>query len=109
VDDQGAHSGTAGADVDVAFSHARVLAPIEPQTKKAEAVDRRPAHLMRVLPDPSREHERIHAAQRRRHRGDQRPQAVHVDVEGELRPRIALASRLQHAAHVAAGGQRLQP
>jgi len=109
MDNQGARGGTAGADVDVAFSHARVLAPIEPQTKKAEAVDRRPANLAGVLPDPSCEDHRVHAAQRRGHRGDQRPQAVHVDVEGELGLRIALARRPQHVAHVAAGGQALQP
>ena len=43
----------------------------------------RGAHRRRALADAAGEHQRVDAAERRRHRRDRRPQPVHVDVEGE--------------------------
>src|SRR5262249_29987148 len=51
-----------------------------------------------VLSDAGGEHERVQPAERGRERAQLAPDAMHVDVDRELRSRIA---RLQQLAHVA--------
>ncbi len=81
---------------------------VDREAQLLQARDRRLAHRRRVLAHPRRERDRVHPAEHRVVGADVLPQPVDVDVEGQLRLRVALVDAAADLPHVVVAAQTEQ-
>src|SRR2546428_13773607 len=104
MDDQGSNLGRGTADVSVA-TDTGVVPRIELCPQESQPGNRFAPDGSGVLPHTAREHDRVQATHRSRHRRDARAKPVNVDVEREARPLVSGRHSLFHLAHVLRPGE----